>query len=251
MFCPKCGKELKENERFCSNCGTPVTKNAGVPQKKKQKSTILVGIVVVFLAFLLAVRILMPGFITGFFSDHSSGEEDDSGTVVKDSDNRVDKEDNDVKNLPTISEEDKSETQDNVNGMQDSIKFDTEFYTLELPEYWTDLSDYYQWDIEPYGYGLTFYEKQSRKDLNEIGGFLFSLSLYTDKEYEDWPGCIYLGQLNVIRLANYDVVVSYPTDVQFSEAGYENYVKLSNDIADILVSFTPRPDVDCEYTPAT
>lgn len=24
MFCPKCGKELSENARFCSNCGTPI-----------------------------------------------------------------------------------------------------------------------------------------------------------------------------------------------------------------------------------
>lgn len=138
------------------------------------------------------------------------------------------------------------------SGLGASIIFDTEYYSLELPDYWADLCVYDQWDIEPYAYGIAFYENQSMNDFDGDGGFLFSIALYSNEDdYIDFPDYTYLGQLRVIRLANYDVVVSYPTDVQYSNAGQENYMKLSGDIDGILASFTPQPDVDCEYTPAT
>lgn len=135
-------------------------------------------------------------------------------------------------------------------GSENTITFDTELYSLELPEYWEDLAVYEQWDIG-YAYGITFYESQSLDDFDGEGGMLFSIILDSNDEYMDYPDYTYLGQLSVVRLANFDVVVTYPTDVQFSDAGQENYMKLSNDIAGILASFTPQPDVDCEYTPAT
>lgn len=138
-----------------------------------------------------------------------------------------------------------------VPEVSDYIIFDTEYYSLELPDYWADLCVYDQWDIEPYAYGIAFYEEQSMNDFDGDGGFLFSIALYNNEDYMDFPDYTYLGQLKIIRLANYDVVVSYPTDVQFSDAGRENYMKLSDDIPSILDSFTPQPDVDCEYIPAT
>lgn len=138
--------------------------------------------------------------------------------------------------------------------VESTIRFDTEFYSLEFPEYWADLCVYSQWDIDPdsyaKSYGITFYEKQSNDDFGGEGGELFSLALYQGDEYYDFPDYLYLGELTVIRLATYNVVAIFPTDVQFSEAGQENYLRLSEDIDDILASFAPQSDPECEYTPA-
>ena len=64
MFCQKCGKEVREGEKFCQNCGAAVVGNAlntgngnmgqlsGMPSKKpkaKKKIILLVGIVIVLI----------------------------------------------------------------------------------------------------------------------------------------------------------------------------------------------------------
>lgn len=204
----------------------------------------------------------MPDFVAGYFNDDVPNRGNNADTVSQNSDDKTeaDKSENDYVKDSSVNPDEHEfaandpstyiDTKDD-SVSQSNIRFDTEFYSLELPDYWADLCVYDQWDIAPYGYGIAFYEKQSMEDFNGEGGFLFDIALYNDKDYMDFPDYTYLGELSIVRLARYDVVVSYPTDVQFSDAGQENYMKLSNDIAGILASFTPQPDVDCEYIPAT
>lgn len=54
MRCPRCGTELPDGSRFCSSCGTQINPQPTAPQKTPRKNnwlvTILIGVVVYFLA---------------------------------------------------------------------------------------------------------------------------------------------------------------------------------------------------------
>ncbi len=121
---------------------------------------------------------------------------------------------------------------------------DTELYTITVPAEWTDLYYTEQWE-NGMGYGLAFYERQSYDD--NCGGKLFSIVLEVS-DY-DYPNCKCLGTLDVVRLASFDVVVLYPTDIQFSDAGMERYNKMSNDIGEILGTFSAKEEVGASFYP--
>lgn len=127
----------------------------------------------------------------------------------------------------------------------DDILFETELYSLTLPADWSGRVVTEQWETEGYGYGVAFCEQKSYDD--EYGGMLFSISLM--HEYPDFPESRCLGELDVVRLANYYVIVSFPSDVQYSDAGMDNYIDMSEDIENVLATFTPLPTVDCTFTP--
>ena len=37
MFCPRCGKEIKNNQRFCINCGYDLSKDIEMNKEKSEK----------------------------------------------------------------------------------------------------------------------------------------------------------------------------------------------------------------------
>lgn len=59
-FCTKCGKKLDEDERFCSNCGTPVMetefKKYYDGEKRKKVFFTAAGIIAVLLVLFLATN---------------------------------------------------------------------------------------------------------------------------------------------------------------------------------------------------
>lgn len=112
-------------------------------------------------------------------------------------------------------------------------KINTKFFSIMIPEKWHDL---YEYEIYPDSgnqiYTIEFYEKTSRQDIN--GGYLFGISLYQENEdLYDLPSFELLGKLEVNQDV-YQVVVEYPTDVQYTEKATKTYRNLAQDIDDIL-----------------
>lgn len=117
--------------------------------------------------------------------------------------------------------------------------FETDYYTLTIPASWDGRYAY-----EQDGSNLTFYELESYYD--GWGGKLFGISLREDEEFLDFPGYYSIGAL--VELSDggsaptflYYVVVSTPTDVQFSDDAAETYIEMSNNIDSILASLSAK-----------
>lgn len=110
---------------------------------------------------------------------------------------------------------------------------DTEYYTLSAPSSWKDGCFYEIADGENHSYTLSFYDKTSHDAIN--GGWLFSINLLAESEdYSIYPDYDVLGSLEVDRIGSYNIVVTYPTDVQFSEETAENYNQMSDKIPELL-----------------
>lgn len=110
---------------------------------------------------------------------------------------------------------------------------DTEYYTVSAPNSWNDDCFYEIADGENYNYTLSFYDKASHEAIN--GGWLFSINLLTEfEDYSNYPDYDVLGSLEVYRIGSYNIVVTYPTDVQCSEETAEKYREMCDDISHIL-----------------
>ncbi|MGN1182501.1 MAG: hypothetical protein ACI4SR_05785 [Faecalibacillus sp.] len=122
---------------------------------------------------------------------------------------------------------------DTTTKQETGEKIDTNYFTIMIPEKWQDLYEYEIYpDSESHTYAIEFYEKTSRQEIN--GGYLFGISLYQENEnLYDLPSFKLLGNLEVDQDI-YQVVVEYPTDVQYTEKAEKNYRNLAQDIDDIL-----------------
>lgn len=79
MFCPKCGKEIKDGSKFCKHCGSDVKKNKnGTSQPNKvanaqsggdeKTKKIIIGVLV---AAIVILAIVFVAFGTGLFNGNS------------------------------------------------------------------------------------------------------------------------------------------------------------------------------------
>ncbi len=79
MFCPKCGKEIKDGSKFCKHCGSDVKKNkngtsepnkvANTPSGGDEKTKkIIIGVLV---AAIVILAIVFVAFGTGLFNGNS------------------------------------------------------------------------------------------------------------------------------------------------------------------------------------
>lgn len=78
MFCPKCGKEIKDGSKFCKHCGSEIKKNkngTSAPAKVKTQSSddektkkIIIGVLV---AAIVILAIVFVAFGTGLFNGNS------------------------------------------------------------------------------------------------------------------------------------------------------------------------------------
>lgn len=135
-------------------------------------------------------------------------------------------------NTETIDE--KAET---INANTETIDIKTEYYSLSIPSSWEKDCVYEIYEREDYSYVLSFYDKVSREEFG--GGWLFSIKLLTEfEEYSYYPDYDVLGSLEVYQTGSYNVIVTYPTDVQFSEKTALKYSELSSAVPDVIKSIS-------------
>ncbi|MCR4648495.1 MAG: zinc ribbon domain-containing protein [Lachnospiraceae bacterium] len=72
MICPKCGKPVDDKLNVCPSCGTPIN----VPQKKKSKAPLIIGIIlgvcailVILLVLIILIVVLGVAVLPGLLSD--------------------------------------------------------------------------------------------------------------------------------------------------------------------------------------
>lgn len=124
-------------------------------------------------------------------------------------------------------------TTSGVNTVEADKVIDTEYYTINVPISW-DVDCFFEIaEGEHYNYTLSFYDKASHDEIN--GGWLFSINLPTEfEDYTFYPDYDVMGSLEVYRIGSYNIVVTYPTDVQFSENTAKKYNQMSAEIPKIL-----------------
>lgn len=129
--------------------------------------------------------------------------------------------------------------QEPVNGDKDrGIVIDTDYFSIEVPNYWEGLYEYQIFDEQVYGYSLILYEKESYQSMN--AGHLMSISLYSvEEDYTYLPSYELLGTLETGD-KTYNVLVEYPTDVQFEEDHADEYQNLSKDMDEIIETIKPK-----------
>ena len=120
---------------------------------------------------------------------------------------------------------------------------DTQYYSLELPEEWTDscVSESYRLDGGLYTLGL--YEKTAYTEFG--GGKLCSIMLMNadDDTYKDFPSYEWIGQLDTPD-GRFNVIALFPTDVQFSENAVDVYNDMFARIRDVLSTLSPKEGVE-------
>lgn len=128
------------------------------------------------------------------------------------------------------------------------LNIDTDYYVISVPAGWAETGE---WEIipgDPCGYSLCFYEKQSFHEIE--GGFLFSIGLLPDDvDYTYYPDYDIRGSVEIDPADRFNVVVTYPTDVQFTQETAEQYCRMADEIDAILNTIVWNADVVFSATP--
>ena len=88
MFCPKCGKDLPDNVKFCKYCGSEIKNKrtlshapASTGDDEKSKNIVIIGLV----ALIVVLIIVFAAIGTGMFNGDSSSEDSSSQSGIGDS----------------------------------------------------------------------------------------------------------------------------------------------------------------------
>lgn len=134
----------------------------------------------------------------------------------------------------------KSSTQEETPAIDKTTTIiNTEYFTVKVPKKWNGSYIYEVYpDSESYAYTINFYEIESRQEMD--GGFLFGISLYDeDEDISYLPSYEEIGMLEAEK-QTYQVIVEYPTDVQFTDDTAKNYNKLCQDVDNIIQSIKAK-----------
>ena len=114
-----------------------------------------------------------------------------------------------------------------------TITYKTSKFTLQLPASWKGCYVAEQSTFDGMSW-LAFYEKNCYQELDQQGGWLFSIGVYKDDSYTEMPS------YEVIKKKGSKTYVAlYPTDVQFdgaSKKAQTNYRKMTQQIEQVLKS---------------
>ena len=108
-----------------------------------------------------------------------------------------------------------------------SVSFGEYIVEYTLPAAWESLYNVQMQFGEPDNYEVGFYHKASA----EFGGWLFSLALFTDEEYLQFPETTVVAEDDGVTL-----VCMRPSDVQFDLEYAEEYLAMSGEIHRILTT---------------
>ena len=124
---------------------------------------------------------------------------------------------------------------------------DTEYYTITIPESWCEDCIYEVIDGENNDYALSFCEKA---DYGVSGGWLFSVALLSQQDdYTEYPSYDVLGSIETQDKGAFNVIVSYPTDVQFSDENAAEYHEIYDAIPDVLKTISFKENCAFSETP--
>lgn len=125
----------------------------------------------------------------------------------------------------------------NSSPAQSDFTIETTYYTLKTPATWSDDCTYKIHKTDNHSYSLTLYEKLSHQKNGD--GQLFTIVLYPGfEDYTTLPDYNYLGKLKIKELGSFNVVITYPTDITFSEEYVEKYNDMKEAIPYILKNIT-------------
>lgn len=121
------------------------------------------------------------------------------------------------------------------------VVIDTEYYTINIPGTWEEDCIYKIVDGEFYNYSIYFYEKTSYEE--DGGGFLFSIELFSENEdYTYFPSYDVLGSIEVYRIGCYNVIVTYPSDVQYSDKTEKKYNEMKKSVNSVIQSISYKDE---------
>lgn len=275
-FCTLCGSELvemvpKEGETVQKQPGKPVPN----PEINNQQTVQTVNKALVWIiAGTAAIIIILLFVLIVVISSKNPGESKDRNDdyivskvrdKTPDNDKKTDNNDTEPSNITESSDstskntdakkEDKetssedteppfedtqpSEPDDNssINVNDGFIPFNTDMYSLTLPEKWQTTV---QTSINPGEYNdyfAGFYHADS--NAANMGGYLFGINMFMDgdESYKDYPSYRVIGRIIYRQAEAYTVVAVFPTDVQYNESTAAEYRELYDQIDSVLDSF--------------
>ncbi len=126
---------------------------------------------------------------------------------------------------------------------QDEAVVDTAYYTVKIPENCCGSTIYKLYNEENPNYILSFYDKLSHEEFG--GGRLFSIEIFDfEEDYTFLPSYKLLGYIITENDTKYNVVITYPTDVQFMPNTVESYKKGEEKIPEIIEKISFKETVE-------
>lgn len=133
------------------------------------------------------------------------------------------------------------------NAEEPDTLIDTEYYTITIPESWCEDCIYEIVDGDSNDYSLCFYDKSNYE---ESGGWLFSIVMLTEQDdYTYFPSYEVLGSIDVPNAGTFNIIASYPTDVQFSNETAAQYCGMHDAIPDVLKTVSYKENCTFSETP--
>ena len=120
---------------------------------------------------------------------------------------------------------------------------DTKYYTLAIPQKWADSCAYEIFETDNGLDVLSLYEATAFEEFG--GGKLCSIQLMptNDETYKDFPDYEFLGVLNTPE-GNFNLILLYPTDVQFTEETMDTYNEMAQKLPDVLCTISPKEGIE-------
>lgn len=147
--------------------------------------------------------------------------------------------------------EEPEETSDAVAVTADqSLTVDTSCFSIRIPQEWRGKFVYEVTENENQGYYLGLYEKSSHEGMYGAGWLCSIALIATSENYMDFPSYDVLGSLKADNGEIYNVVVLYPTDVQFMEDSAEIYCDMMNQMDQVLETIEYKDACEFSETPA-
>ena len=124
----------------------------------------------------------------------------------------------------------------------DELTVVTPYYSITLPDHWED-----KYTIETVnnftGKWLKLFHTDPRTGFAD--GHLFSILLTVDEEYKKIADNDLIGELEDSEGNEYHVIAVFPTDVQYTREGRDDYMTLFKDADTVLDSITAADE--CVY----
>lgn len=147
----------------------------------------------------------------------------------------------------TVSAEPELSTTEATFGKEEDrlpdISIDTAYYTIALFDEWADSCVVELHEMHSGLPIVSLYEKTSYEEFG--GGKLCSIQMMKveDDTYKDFPSYEWLGELETPD-GRYNIIVLFPTDVQFSENTAAAYQERFDKIHDVLYTLSPREGME-------